>query len=209
MWEVAAGSGTIITLASSNGEYASSLVEDSSGNLFGTTNLGGASGYGTVFEVAAGSGTITTLASFNGGNGAYPNGVIEDSSGNLFGTTQGGGPSDAPMNGVFGYGTVFEVAAGSGTITTLANFNGSNGEYPYTDVVEDSSGNLFGTTFFGGANNDGTVFELPTHVTVTSLADGSGTFTSGLNPTDTTLAAPSPTLRPETRSSSRAACLGR
>ena len=43
-------------------------------------------------------------------------------------------------------GTVFEVAAGSGTITTLASFNGTNGAHPHGGLVEDSSGNLFGTT---------------------------------------------------------------
>ena len=95
------------------------LVEDSSGNLFGTTALGGTSNDGTVFEVAAGSGTITTLASFNGTNGGSPYaGLVEDSSGNLFGTTTLGGANND--------GTVFEIAAGSGTITTLASFNGTN-----------------------------------------------------------------------------------
>ncbi len=45
------------------------LIMDSSGNLYGTTLMGGASSVGTVFELAHGSGTITTLASFNGTNG--------------------------------------------------------------------------------------------------------------------------------------------
>ena len=72
------------------------MIEDCSGNLFGTTSQGGTSGDGTVFEVAKGSGTITTLASFNGTNGANPyGGLIEDTSGNLFGTTSGGGSSGA------------------------------------------------------------------------------------------------------------------
>ena len=66
---------------------------DGSGNLYGTTDGGGANGDGKVFEVAKGSGTITTLASFNGTNGAEPySGVIMDSSGNLYGTTYSGGP---------------------------------------------------------------------------------------------------------------------
>ena len=79
-------------------------------------------GDGTVFEMAHGSGTITTLASFNGTNGASPEaGVIMDSSGNLYGTTSEGGTRDQR------YGTVFELAHGSGTITTLASFNGNNG----------------------------------------------------------------------------------
>src|SRR5208337_1073544 len=100
------------------------LVEDSSGNLFGTTAYGGPSYYidggtGTVFEVAAGSGSITTLASFDGTNGAGPNGgLVEDSSGNLFGTTAYGGPMYS--GGGSGAGTVFEVAAGSGSISTIA-----------------------------------------------------------------------------------------
>src|SRR5262249_44077231 len=60
--------------------------------------------------------TLTTLASFNGANGNGPvAGVTLDAHGNLFGTTEFGGASDR--------GAVFELAAGSGTITTLASFN--------------------------------------------------------------------------------------
>jgi uncharacterized repeat protein (TIGR03803 family) len=71
--------------------------------------------------------------------------LVEDSSGNLFGTTGGGGAS--------GDGTVFEVQQGSGTVTTLAAFNGANGANPLSTLLEDSSGNLFGTTYRGGASN--------------------------------------------------------
>jgi uncharacterized repeat protein (TIGR03803 family) len=160
VFEVAQGSGTITTLASfnvSNGlNPEAGLVEDSGGNLFGTTHNGGTYGDGTVFEVAQGSGTITTLASFNGSNGAYPFApLVEDGSGNLFGTTSGGGTYG-------GNGTVFEVAQGSGTITTLASFNGSNGARPYAGLVEDSGGNLFGTTPDDSATGNGTVFEVQT-----------------------------------------------
>ena len=85
-----------------------------SGNLYGTTYGGGASSDGTVFELAQGSGTITTLASFSGTNGSNPNGgLVMDSSGNLYGTAQ--------LAAVTSDGTVFEVAQGSGTITTLAS----------------------------------------------------------------------------------------
>src|SRR5262249_7795050 len=61
--------------------------------------------------------SITTLASFDNTKGAYPytGGLVQDSSGNLFGT--------AFLGGAYGYGTVFEVVAGSGTITRLASFN--------------------------------------------------------------------------------------
>jgi uncharacterized repeat protein (TIGR03803 family) len=167
VFEVAHNSGTVTTLASFNNTNGANLqgtlVEDSSGNLFGTTSQGGPGGYGTVFEVAHGSGAVTTLASFNYSNGDDPTaGVVEDSSGNLFGTTQGGGTAG-------GYGTVFEVAHGSGAVTTLATFNNSNGAYPTGSLVQDSSGNLFGTTYQGGPFSAGTVFEV---------AHGSGAVTT-------------------------------
>jgi uncharacterized repeat protein (TIGR03803 family) len=142
------------------------LVEDSSGDLFGTTASGGPMNDGTVFEVARGSGTITTIASFTGTNGANPEGLIVDSNGNLFGTTQSGGA-------VPGLGTVFDLARGSSTITTLASFTGpsTTGVQPNPGLIEDTSGNLFGTTAAGGANGNGTVFEL-VHggSTITTLA---------------------------------------
>ncbi len=166
VFELAQGSGTITTLATFNGSNGgrplAGLVRDGSGNLFGTTYLGGASGDGTVFELAQGSSTITTLASFNGANGYYPEcALVMDSGGNLYGTTGvGPGPGD---------GTVFEVAQGSGAITTLATFLAPNGETPQAGVIADSSGNLYGTTWYGGASSDGTVFEL---------SQGSGTITT-------------------------------
>jgi uncharacterized repeat protein (TIGR03803 family) len=147
---------------------------DSSGNLYGTTNGGGASRDGAVFEVVKGSGTITTLASFNGTNGLFPivSGVIMDSSGNLYGTTSQGG--------AFGDGTVFEVVKGSGTITTLASFNGTNGDSPHGGVIMDSSGNLYGTTSQGGAFGNGTVFEVPKgSSTITTLATFNGSNGAG------------------------------
>jgi uncharacterized repeat protein (TIGR03803 family) len=166
VFEIVSGSGTITTLASFNGTNGNSpnggLVEDSLGNLFGTTAYGGTAGDGTVFEVAAGSGTITTLASFNGTNGAYPSaGLVRDASGNLFGTASAGGTAAS--------GTVFEVASGSGAITTLASFNGANGSTPSGRLVEDASGNLFGTASSGGASAYGTVFKV---------ASGSGAITT-------------------------------
>ena len=69
---------------------------------------------------------------------------------------------------------MFEVAAGSGAITTLASFNGANGQSPQGNLVE-SGGNLYGTAGLGGADSDGTVFEYqmvaPGTFTVTNTAD--------------------------------------
>lgn len=156
VFEISKGSGTITTLAifqTPDFRYGV-MALDTSGNLYGTSwESYSNSDQGTVFEVAKGSGTITTLASFNGADGANPDaGVTIDASGNLYGTTRYGGEN--------GDGTVFEVAKGSGTITTLASFDGVDGENPQAGVTVDSSGNLYGTTTAGGENGAGTVFEI-------------------------------------------------
>ena len=166
VFELAQGSGTLTTLASFNNSDGANpqagLILDGSGNLYGTTERGGAFGYGTVFELTPGSGTITTLASFNGNDGANPfAGLVMDGSGNLYGTTYGGGASSD--------GTVFELSNGSGTITTLASFNGTNGERPEAALVMDGSSNLYGTAQLGAVTSDGTDFEV---------AQGSGTITT-------------------------------
>lgn len=151
------------------GIYPSALVIDASGNLLGTT--GGTNGYGTVFEIKGNNGvynpSATTLASFNGTNGASPGSELAiDSAGNLFGTTSGSiGSGDAD-------GTVFEIAKTSGgysnQLTPLIHFNGIDGQLPAGALAIDSSGDIFGTTTYGGTNvtgsslglGDGTAFEL-------------------------------------------------
>jgi uncharacterized repeat protein (TIGR03803 family) len=159
VFEVPAGGGTPITLATFNGsnggEPLGGLISDAMGNVYGTTFIGGANNVGTVFEVPAGGGTPITLATFNGSNGSGPEfSLISDAAGNLYGATQQGG--------AYGYGTVFEVPAGGGAPITLATFNGSNGYRPLGGLIFDAKGNLYGATEFGGArSNYGTVFEVP------------------------------------------------
>lgn len=158
-----------------NGAYPSAgLTMDSGGNLFGTTYGGGASGDGTVFEISATGGGLFTIASFNGANGANPSAsVIVDSKGNLFGTTESGGPA--------GVGTVFELPNGGGDVMTLASFSNGNGAVPESNLVMDARGNLFGTTKYGGAAGDGTVFELVKGSSAfTTLATFNGS--NGANP---------------------------
>ena len=150
------------------------MTIDSNGNLFGTTEAGGATGFGTVFEIALGSTIITTLASFNGFNGVNPYaGLTLDASGNLFGTTELGGTNNA--------GTVFEIVHGATSITSVASFNGLNGADPYSGVTLDAAGNIFGTATSGGTGNAGAVFEIAHGVTsITSIASFNGV--NGANP---------------------------
>lgn len=165
IFELSKGSGTISTLArfgNTDQVIDGSLIADNSGNLYGTAVGLSLTDDGTLFELAKGSTTITTLASFHGSNGTTPRGpLVIDNGGNLYGVTTG----DLRSND----GTVFEVQKGSGTVTTLAVFDGANGNNPRGGLVMDRSGNLYGTTVLGGAYNDGTVFEL---------AKGSSTITT-------------------------------
>ncbi|HEX8817940.1 MAG TPA: choice-of-anchor tandem repeat GloVer-containing protein [Terriglobales bacterium] len=146
----------------------SNLVFDASGNLYGTTSLGGRSGTkcggqgcGTVFELIARQGRWGRHILYNfrqsTGSGATPlSGVILDSSGNIYGTTQAGGSKQV--------GTVFELTlgtTGTWTQTILHSFSTKNdGRYPLGSLVFDSAGNLYGTTSGGGKYQGGTVFEL-------------------------------------------------
>jgi len=148
------------------------LIMDSSGNLYSTTENGGADGYGVVFKLAP-DGTETVLYSFTGGSdGKYPEaGLIMDSSGNLYSTTLYGG---ADKYGADKYGVVFKLAP-DGTETVLYSFTGgSDGEYPQAGLIMDSSGNLYGTTERGGAYDDGVVFKLAPGGTETVLYSFTG-----------------------------------
>jgi len=158
IFEIASGSNNLTTLATFNGANGmspqSSLLLDSSGNLFGTANSGGANGDGTIFEVTAGSSSVTTLVDFNGTNGSTPSGgLIFDSAGDLYGTTSAGGAGNND-------GTIFQLPASAHAVTTLYSFAGADGANPRSTLLADATGTLFGTTQAGGWSNEGTVFKL-------------------------------------------------
>jgi uncharacterized repeat protein (TIGR03803 family) len=133
------------------------VILDAAGNLYGTNT-------GVVFKLAPnpdGTWTEHVLHSFTGGDGANPGaGVIFDAAGNLYGTTTYGGLSNV--------GVVFKLthkSDGTWTEHVLYSFTGGgDGAYPWAGVILDATGNLYGTTYYGGVGNfgqgNGVVFEL-------------------------------------------------
>jgi uncharacterized repeat protein (TIGR03803 family) len=156
-------SGTLTTLyrfpAGLNSNAA--LVQAFNGDFYGITQYGGTNGYGTVFTMTP-SGALTTLYSFcsqtNCTDGAFPYaGLVQATNGDLYGTTGSGGDVVRPS------GTVFKITP-SGTLTTLYTFcpqtNCTDGALPYAGLVQATNGDLYGTTYAGGANSQGTVFAI-------------------------------------------------
>jgi uncharacterized repeat protein (TIGR03803 family) len=144
------------------------LAIDPEGNVYGTTQIGGLMGYGTIFKVDP-SGNETVLHNFSRTDGEDPLGsVILDGQGNLYGTTSAGGAHFS--------GTLFKLDA-SGNLTTLhdfAEFPG-DGSVPFSGVVAESSGNLFGTTSTGtGPYFGGTVYKVDINGRVTILHSFTG-----------------------------------
>lgn len=149
------------------------LVQATDGNLYGTTGGGGPHSAGTIFKITL-AGRLATLHSFNGTDGDVPSGtLVQASDGNFYGITEGGG---ANRGCTFGRcGTVFEVTPG-GMLTSLHNFDGSDGDSPSGGLVQATDGNFYGTSYFGGARYDaGTVFMITPAGTLTVLR----TFTGG------------------------------
>jgi uncharacterized repeat protein (TIGR03803 family) len=151
------------------------LVQGTNGDLYGTTQAGGASkGKGTVFQITP-SGALTSFYSFCA-NESYPYGCedgyqpwagpIQGLDGNLYGTTNAGGSANLA-------GTVYQLTP-SGTLTTLHIFCAlaecADGNFPFAGLVQGTDGNLYGTTSGGGAYASyGTVFQITPQGTLTTL----------------------------------------
>lgn len=131
---------------------------------------------GTVLKITAG-GKLSTLYSFCAQTGctdgyAPEAGLVQATDGNFYGTTYRGG--------AYGYGTVFKITPG-GTLTTLHSFDSTDGANPYLGgLVQATDGNFYGTTYFGGTNNDGTIFKITSGGTLTTLH--SFPYTDGVLP---------------------------
>ncbi len=184
--------GKITTLHSfagypNDGAYPTApVVQVANGSFFGTTERGGGSrscstfggvfGCGIVFKITP-AGTLTMLHSFDTTDGAIPDGgLVLSARGGLYGTT-----SDIATST---FGTIFKITP-TGTLTTVYNFCSqsgcADGAYPGSGLIQATDGNLYGTTEQAGTGNGGTVFEITTTGTLTTLhsfdqADGQAPF---------------------------------
>ncbi len=139
-----------------DGAGPTGLIFDSQGNLYGVTYALGPNGFGTVFELSppllqGGAWTETILWSFNGQDGVEAKcQLVFDGAGNLYGTTPYGGTGPASAGAVFQL--VPPTTGTQWSLNTLYGFgnNPMDGSQPYTGVVFDNAGNLYGTTLYGG-----------------------------------------------------------
>lgn len=146
------------------------VVSDGHGNLYGAASYGGntSCNCGTVYRLGRTTNgwKFSVLHSFSGGSdGAVPNAGLFVQSGNLYGTALTGGNPKCTGFPLPGCGTAFSltpVAGGKVTFQVIYSFGqgATDGEYPSSSLIADSSGNLYGTTLNGGSIGGGTVFKL-------------------------------------------------
>jgi uncharacterized repeat protein (TIGR03803 family) len=133
------------------------LTKGKDGNFYGVTYTGGTYDYGTAFKITP-AGALTTLHVFAKTDGAFPWASLTSApDGDLYGVTSTGGAYSGSDG--LGYGTIFKITM-AGTLTTLHNFTGTDGETSYAGLTRDKVGNLYGNTYEGGAYGYGTVFKF-------------------------------------------------
>jgi uncharacterized repeat protein (TIGR03803 family) len=164
---------------SSDGANPLTGLVSTPGGFYGTASAGGNAGTGVVFKIDS-SGNESLVYGFAGGSdGASPEGGVLPFGEFLYGTTTAGGASGA--------GTVFRVSL-TGEERILYNFTGgADGADPQGTLIKDAAGDLYGTTFSGGASGNGTVFELVRPAVkngawTEKVLYSFGTGTDGINP---------------------------
>lgn len=171
------GCGVVFELKNSGGVWTQSVIHtfsgaadgygpgspvsiDKSGNVYGTVPTGGKYGMGVVYQLrpSASGWKLRVIHTFTGGTdggGGSAGSLLIDSAGNLFGA--------CTVGGSLGFGTVYEVSPvqGQWRFTTLYTFKDQpDGALPYGGLVLDKAGNLYGTTYYAGAHDFGTVYKL-------------------------------------------------
>lgn len=141
-----------------------SLLQTPDGNLYGSTNEGGASGVfggGTIYKISP-SGKFTTIYNLcslaNCADGSFGANFVLATDGNFYGTTQDGGDLSCTYTFRLGCGTVFKMTP-TGSLTTLYTFQGPDGALP-VGLIQATDGNFYGVTQTGGTSSSGTLFRL-------------------------------------------------
>ena len=172
--------GTLTVLHSFTGkpdatEPESPLLMDAQGNLYGSSETGGAFGNGAVFKVTP-AGKESVVYSYPAAGGEFGKVTALDALGNLYGTTRGGGADSD--------GTVFKLD-GTGKLTVLHSFTGTADGSSPRELILDAAGNLLGETKAGGTYGDGAIYKLDSTGKFTvlySFTGGTdGNWPSGLN----------------------------
>jgi uncharacterized repeat protein (TIGR03803 family) len=146
-----------------------SLAQNTDGNFYGATWIGGPANAGTIFKITP-TGTLATLYTFCEvdypfcGDGINPLGPVLGTDGNFYGTTDLGGAN--------GEGSVFQITP-SGTLTTIYSFCAkiacTDGSDARSGIILGSDGNFYGTTYYGGAHNEGSIFRITPAGVLTTL----------------------------------------
>ncbi len=152
----------------STGCDLSHLMQTADGTLYATATSGGISNRGSIVQLKA-DGSFSVLLLFSNSNtGILPGAaLLQAADGQLYGSTMGGGASNK--------GTIFRIATNGSDFSILHSFNNTDGSQPRAQLVQNSDGDLFGTTYFGGTFGLGTVFKLTTNGQFTSLLSFNGT----------------------------------
>jgi uncharacterized repeat protein (TIGR03803 family) len=173
VFKISTGGGllALTSFTGANGKTPYAGLISVAGNFYGTTYYGGIGNDGTIFLINS-AGALSRIFSFGGGNGRYPRGSLLAGAGDiLYGTTEDGGGN--------GDGTVFTFDSTTLGYSLLHSFDDSDGEFPHVGLVTGTDGYLYGTTFNGGKNGDGTVFQVTSSNSFKSIFSFGGTDGNG------------------------------
>ncbi len=144
----------------------SAVVFDKAGNLYGATPDGGVNAEGVVYQLSPGQQgwQQTVIHAFTGGDDGAVGSLgplLVDSRGALYGVTE--------LGGQYGAGVAFRLSPSGNNwnFTTMYAFQGlPDAGFPYGGLIADSRGRLYGTTYFGGVNGLGSIFDIGAGATV-------------------------------------------